>query len=225
MFPLLERHAANPVELFQIWLNLPARQQDGRARTSRCCGATAFPSTCSPTRTGRTTRVVTVAGALGGADAARRRRPNSWASRAGHRRRDLDDHAGARRALDAAAGRARAAAARSTSFRRRQPARRRSGTARPHAGLAVRGRRATATLENGADESELLLLQGRPIGEPVAQHGPVRDEHARTRSSRRSPTTGARSSAAGRGRATGRCTRATQGRFALHADGRREQPE
>ncbi|MDB4994421.1 MAG: yhhW, partial [Myxococcaceae bacterium] len=28
------------------------------------------------------------------------------------------------------------------------------------------------TLENGSAESELLLLQGRPIGEPVVQHGP-----------------------------------------------------
>jgi redox-sensitive bicupin YhaK (pirin superfamily) len=27
-------------------------------------------------------------------------------------------------------------------------------------------------LENGAEETELLMLQGKPIGEPVAQHGP-----------------------------------------------------
>jgi redox-sensitive bicupin YhaK (pirin superfamily) len=31
---------------------------------------------------------------------------------------------------------------------------------------------ADVPLENGADESELLLLQGRPIGEPVFQYGP-----------------------------------------------------
>ena len=31
---------------------------------------------------------------------------------------------------------------------------------------------AELTLRNGPGESELLMLQGRPIGEPVAQHGP-----------------------------------------------------
>ncbi|MSP63420.1 MAG: hypothetical protein EXR72_24370 [Myxococcales bacterium] len=31
---------------------------------------------------------------------------------------------------------------------------------------------AAPSLSGGADESEILLLQGRPIGEPVAQHGP-----------------------------------------------------
>jgi len=31
---------------------------------------------------------------------------------------------------------------------------------------------ATVALANGPAESEFLLLQGRPIGEPVAQHGP-----------------------------------------------------
>jgi redox-sensitive bicupin YhaK (pirin superfamily) len=28
------------------------------------------------------------------------------------------------------------------------------------------------TLQNGVAETEILMLQGRPIGEPVAQHGP-----------------------------------------------------
>jgi hypothetical protein len=27
-------------------------------------------------------------------------------------------------------------------------------------------------LDNGPDETEILVLQGRPIGEPIAQHGP-----------------------------------------------------
>jgi redox-sensitive bicupin YhaK (pirin superfamily) len=40
-----------------------------------------------------------------------------------------------------------------------------------HAGVAVRAD-ALVTLVNGGDESELLLLQGRPIGERVARHGP-----------------------------------------------------
>ncbi|WP_338050582.1 pirin-like C-terminal cupin domain-containing protein [Pyxidicoccus caerfyrddinensis] len=31
---------------------------------------------------------------------------------------------------------------------------------------------ADAKLVNGSEETELLLLQGRPINEPVVQHGP-----------------------------------------------------
>jgi redox-sensitive bicupin YhaK (pirin superfamily) len=40
-----------------------------------------------------------------------------------------------------------------------------------HAAVQVQSDR-QIVLENGLVESELLMLQGRPIGEPVAQHGP-----------------------------------------------------
>ena len=42
---------------------------------------------------------------------------------------------------------------------------------RSHAGIEVRSD-VDLRLESGDAESEILLLQGRPIGEPVVQHGP-----------------------------------------------------
>ena len=54
MFPLLERAQPNPLELFQIWLNLPAREQDGRAVLLDAVGADDPAPRRSPTtRAGR----------------------------------------------------------------------------------------------------------------------------------------------------------------------------
>jgi hypothetical protein len=44
-------------------------------------------------------------------------------------------------------------------------------TLREHAAVRVRAD-VPVTIENGPDESELLVLAGRPIDEPVAQYGP-----------------------------------------------------
>jgi hypothetical protein len=90
------------------------------------------------------------------------------------------------------------------------------------AGLVVRADEPLA-LENGDAESEMLLLQGRPIGEPVAHHGPFvmnapheieqaivdyrRTEFGGWPWDRDDPV-----------------HPREQGRFALHTDGRREEP-
>ena len=158
---------------------------------------------------GRATEVTVIAGAARRRRSRSRRRRDSWAARADSGRRDLDDQAGAGRALDAA-GRARAGANRTLYFFRGGALR--VGDARmTHARAIALRADAEVALENGADEGELLLLQGRPIGEPVVQHGPfVMNTRARDPAGDR-PTTSARSSAAGRGRATSPCTAASKG--------------
>jgi hypothetical protein len=79
-------------------------------------------------------------------------------------------------------------------------------------------------IENGPEESEFLLLQGRPIREPVAQYGPfvmnTRDEiHQAFTDYQRTGFGGwpwpSDEPVFSR----------TEGRFARHADGRVERPE
>ena len=82
----------------------------------------------------------------------------------------------------------------------------------------------SVALEAGPDETELLLLQGRPIAEPVAQHGPfvmnaaheIQQAFADYR----------RTGFGGWPWPTDAPVHPRdQGRFAIHADGRREAPQ
>ena len=83
---------------------------------------------------------------------------------------------------------------------------------------------AAVPLRGGPAESELLLLQGRPIGETVAQQGPfVMNTRAEIEQAfadyRRTGFGGWPWSS------DGPVHPRAQGRFAIHADGRREEPE
>ena len=167
MFPLLDRGGSNPLELFQIWLNLPKADKLADPAFVMFWGKD-VPAVRAPDAEGRITEVTVVAGRYGEARPPAPP-PRSWASRP-----DSDVaiwtlrmEPSARFVLPAAAPgsnralffyRGRSLTAAGKAFP--------SGTA-----LTLRAD-AEVVLENGPEEAELLMLQGRPIAEPVAQYGP-----------------------------------------------------
>lgn len=165
MFPLVELHQPNPLELFQIWLNLP------RAAKFVAPHYVIFWNETIPRHLVRngagTTEVTVVAGAL---DEVRPPPPppNSWAARP-----DADVAIwtirmtpGARWTLPPATPAAR----RTLYYFNGSVLALDNRSVPPRHAIQLRPD-AAVSLESG-DETELLLLQGRPIGEPVAQYGP-----------------------------------------------------
>jgi hypothetical protein len=180
----------------------------------------AIPEHVFQDESGRATRVVTVAGALDGKPTSPPP-PSSWAARAdsGVAIWTIVMAPGARWTLQAAAPGAR----RTLYFFRGKGLRLGGHVQAEHAGLSVRADE-PVVLEAGPDETELLLLQGRPIAEPVVQHGPfvmnTRTEILQAFEDYRRTGFGGwpwPSDAPVHPR--------EQGRFAIHADGRRESPK
>ncbi|GAA4473383.1 pirin family protein [Rhodococcus olei] len=168
MFPLLDREEPNPLELFQIWLNLPAASKTADPHFSMFWHEHT-PTVRRADSAGRATAVTVIAGRLGDVDPLAPP-PESWASNGASDLAiwHLDLASGAEFELPAASG---------------------PDTHRVlyvYAGSSVRvGSRdiatgtgvlldatAPVTLTAGEGGIRILLLQGRPIGEPVAQHGP-----------------------------------------------------
>jgi len=220
MFPLVERESPNPTELFQIWLNLPAADKLADPHF------TMFWSGDIPRRTltdaaGRATEVTIVAGALDGT-APLPPPPRSWAARPGSDVAiwTIRLQPRATWTMPPAAG----ASTVRTLYFFRGPGLRVGGEAvtAPTA-VVVRGD-APALLEAGDGECEVLLLQGRPIGEPVVQYGPfVMNSRAEIQ---RAFADYQRTQFGGwRWPSDAPVFPRDEGRFARHVDGRLERPE
>lgn len=168
MFPLLRTDAPNPLHLFQIWLNLPAADKLVPAHFTMLWSED-IPKVTALDADGGATTVTVYAGELEGATALAPP-PDSWAS---HPEADIaiwliELEAGARFTLPPAHG----AETIRTLY------------AYEGAGIEVGGhpvandRGAVVACDRpvelvaGPEPVELLVLQGRPLAEPVARYGP-----------------------------------------------------
>lgn len=162
MFPLHRKDGGNTLELFQIWLNLPAARKmvaphfkmlwREELKRFRAKGI----------------EIEVIAGALGGIRPPAPP-PDSWAADPAHDVAiwTLRLAAGAAWTLPAAA-----AGLNRTLYYFRGTGLRIDGAVIPSMHAAELRSGNAAELRAGAEGCELLLLQGRPIGEPVAQRGP-----------------------------------------------------
>lgn len=166
MFPLLDSKAQNPAELFQIWLNLPKKNKLAEPAFAMFWNET-IPNVVIGTGPKATVRVI--AGELSG-ERAPAPPPASWASN------DESDvavffielEAGAKLKLPPARS---AETLRTLYFHRGERLRIASRAFdEPHV-VIVQSDRAIE-LEASGSGASVLVLQGRPLREPVAHHGP-----------------------------------------------------
>jgi len=165
MFPLVHGDRDNPTELFQIWLNLPSKDKLVEPHFAMLWDH-AIPKV--ELGDGSKTKMAVVAGRFG-EHRAPPPPPSSWASDPSNEVAiwTLKMEPGAKATLPPAS----AGVNRTLYFF--------IGDHVSIAGTRIAEPRAVRvqpdvelSIDNGPAEAELLMLQGKPIGEPVAHHGP-----------------------------------------------------
>jgi redox-sensitive bicupin YhaK (pirin superfamily) len=218
MFPLLDASKPNPLELFQIWLNLPQKNKMVAPHYNMLWNE-AIPVISETDAREKKTTLRIISGTLK-STAVPAPVPDSWAS-------DPKNEVGiwiikmdpeAQWTLPAASPEVN----RTLYFYQ--------GTEINVAGITVPSYHSVELMAeqdlsiiNGADDGYLLLLQGKPINEPVVQHGPFvmnhMDEiHQAFTDFRRTQFGGWPWSR------TDQVHPANSGRFAKYTDGREEKP-
>lgn len=174
MFPLLKSDQANPLELFQIWLNLPSQSKMVKPHFTMIW-SDAVPRMQMLDTQGRATQVAVVAGKLQADDAPEQDLPapppDSWAATAESDVAIWTVHMapGAHWTLPAASG---SGTQRSLYFFKGSAVRIDGHHLDAHAALELNGGAAVELVNLGDEAAEFLLLQGKPIAEPVVQYGP-----------------------------------------------------
>ena len=167
MFPLTDRKSTNPLELFQIWLNLPKSDKMVEPHFVMLWNKD-IPAMAIKDLSGRITTVTVVAGTYAGVRPPSPP-PHSWASRS------TSDVAIWTLRMDPYAEwtlpPAVAGTNRTLFYFRGESLKNGDRNIKSRQSITLRPEEEFRMI-NGDKESELLLLQGRPIDESVAQYGP-----------------------------------------------------
>jgi quercetin 2,3-dioxygenase len=167
MFPLLSKEKENPMELFQIWLNLPKKNKMVDAHFTMLWSE-AIPKYLHNDAANNTTMVEVIAGKLGN-EVAPPPPPNSWASDANNAVAvwNIKMAPGASWTLPKTL-----AGINRTLYFYQGDSMTIDGVDIPRYNAAEVRPDVNLVLKNGATPNGILLLQGRPINEPVMQYGP-----------------------------------------------------
>ncbi len=168
MFPLVDADGPNPLHLFQIWLNLPAADKYVDPYFTMLW-AEDIPQLEVVDEAGLTATVTVYAGALAGLEPLAPP-PNSWAARPESDLAiwHLELEPGATWTLPAAAG----ADTIRVLYVYEGDALVEAHPLRADTGAVVRCDEPVRVTGGTEGATEILVLQGRPIGEPVARYGP-----------------------------------------------------
>ena len=167
MFPLLDTENGNPLELFQIWLNLPRSGKFVEPHFAMFWNEN-IPIKTVHDEQNRPTAIKIVAGMLDGVSAPAPP-PNSWAATNEHDVAiwiiEMAPHA--QWILPAA----NSMVNRSLYFFQGDGLKVAEREIPSYKGMEL-DHKQDVPLQNGSSTSRLLLLQGKPINEPTVQHGP-----------------------------------------------------
>ncbi len=167
MFPLVHKDKENTLEIFQIWLNLPKASKMVEPHF-KMLWTEDIPVSTHQDDQGRKTFIDVIAGSLNDVKAPNPT-PESWAANPDNHVAVMTIKMDANAEWTLPAG--PAAINRTLYFYRGDQVEVEGGTLELLEMADVVSDQ-DITIKNGNEEGYLLLLQGKPINEPVAQHGP-----------------------------------------------------
>jgi len=167
MFPLVDPDKHNPLELFQIWLNLPRKKKFVKPHYTMLW-AEQIPTCHEKDAQNRSIDITVIAGEIKGTKALKPA-PDSWANDPANEVAIwlIKLAANARWTIPAASSDINR-----TLYFYKGASIQVAGTKLSAYQSATLSPEHQVRLENGDQETYLLLLQGKPINEPVVQQGP-----------------------------------------------------